>query len=216
MRAMTVIAIAVLAAAVLSPPVAADTDEVISDPGYRPQSELAAGFLKKVGTATMEVYPTIVRTLQGTSFSTESQEQVVTFVNHKGFAKAAADTDGFDPGPLKGQGQQAMFQNDMEVIGKALGARSSDAGYHLVLECLIGPRKPEGYSMFGIHCFVLDSQGRNAFSFLLNSHHQSFVDAHMESAEETTEARDALVEKATQVGLAALAAQIERATAAPE
>lgn len=213
MRPLNIHVIATLAVIALCRVGASDTGQIIPDPGFRPESELAPKFMETVKTAKVVVYPTIVRTFEDTSFSTNSQQQVVAFVNEKKLARAVADTHVIDPGEIKGQAQYGIFQNDMAVIGKAIQARSSDTEYHLVLECLLAPRRPEGYLMFGIHCYILDSQGQNAFSFLLNSHHQSFVDAHMESAAATDQARDALVYQATKVGLAALAEQIEHTTA---
>ena len=68
---------------------------------------------------------------------------------------------------------------------------------------------PGNQYVFGVHVFILDRNGENAFSFLLNSHHRSFVDANMVVEDSSEAAHTHAIEKATQLGLAALSAQIE-------
>jgi hypothetical protein len=59
----------------------------------------------------------------------------------------------------------------MQRIGETLKGQGSDADYHLFME-LVWPFS--GGPIFGIHCYVFDQQGQNAFSFLVNSHHELF------------------------------------------
>jgi hypothetical protein len=70
---------------------------------------------------------------------------------------------------------------------------------------------PGDNEVFGIEVYVLDRQGRSAFSFLLNSHHQLFVDAKLVAKNSSEEAREKMIGNATRVGLVALEAQIEQA-----
>ena len=65
-----------------------------------------------------------------------------------------------------------------------------------------------------IHCFVIDSKGRNAFPYLLNSHHQGFADAKL-IGDDSEQGRAELVEKGTEVGLKALVAQVQAASTTP-
>lgn len=213
MRTLIFPAITLLSAVLCLPIMADETDAKIATPGFRPESEIAQDFLESIKTATIRTYPTIVRTFTKTHYSTNSQKVIVGFINTKGLSKAVSDKNQIDPGELKGQAQYDMFQNDMKVIARILKSRTEEPEYHLVMECLIAPLRPEGYKIFGIHCYILDHQGRNAFSFLLNSHHQLFVDAAMQSAEESDATRNALVDQATLVGLEALVQQLQQATA---
>ncbi|HSR87523.1 MAG TPA: hypothetical protein VLL07_01105, partial [Pontiella sp.] len=168
-----------------------------------------------IKTATVQVHPSIVRTPTNTSFSAESQQQVVAFLNAEKIVKAVPDKMEFEVGEIKGRGQFDWFQNDMESIGQEVEALETDADYILVMEVLFPPQRGNRQSVFGIHCIVLDTEGQNVFSFLLNSHHRMFVDAQMEGEGDSGAVRDALVEQATSVGLAALAQQIKNATSVP-
>jgi hypothetical protein len=63
--------------------------------------------------------------------------------------------------------------------------------------------------VFGVHCIILNAKGENAFSFLLNSHHQIFTDAEMVADDRTEKSRNELIRKATEIGLEALVQQIK-------
>ena len=175
-------------------------------PGFRPESELAAAFLESVKSAKVAVYPVIIRTVAGTSYSEDSQKQVVSMLNEKQVTAAVAKADTIDPGELKGEGQLALFQNDLKTIAEQLKGFDSDADYSLVMEVLFPPLRP---AVFGIHCYVYDRQGENAFSFLLNSHHKLFVDADMTAEDSSEASRAEMMEKATKVGVTALMQQID-------
>jgi hypothetical protein len=183
-----------------------EAEEKIPDPGFRPHSEYAPAFLEALETDAIAVYPSIIRTVDGTYHSAESQQKIVSLLKEKKIAAAVAQTSAIDPGALKGQSQWDIFQNDMRTIAEQLKSRNSDAAYNLIMEFLF---PPGNQSVFGIHCYVLDQQGENAFSFLLNSHHKLFVDANL-SAEDSSEAsRAILIDKAAQVGVTALLQQVK-------
>lgn len=200
-----------LAALCLSLP-ADETADKNPAPGFRPESELASAFIADVKTATVQVYPSVIRTPTNTTFSTESQQQVVAFLNENKITKAVADEMKFDVGELKGRGQFDWFRNAMATIGQEVESRGTDADYILVMEVLFPPQRGNKQTVFGIHCIVLDATGKNAFSFLLNSHHQMFMDAAMHVEEGTAETRTSLISQATAVGMEALAAQIQNET----
>ena len=50
-------------------------------PAYRPHNENALSFLQQLNTAKLAVYPSIIRTLDGTSFSKQSQQQIIEILN---------------------------------------------------------------------------------------------------------------------------------------
>ncbi len=188
-----------------------ETKEKTPAPGFRPESELASAFVADVKTATIRVYPTIIRTPTNTTFSMESQQQVVAFLSEKEIAKAVSDTNTIDPGEFKGRGQFDWFQNDMAVIGQNVQKKKIDEKYAIVMEVLFPPQRGNNQTVFGIHCIILDTAGQNVFSFLLNSHHQMFVDAAMHIEEGTTETRAVLIRQATAVGMEALLRQLKNA-----
>jgi hypothetical protein len=193
----------------LSLPVLADqASSTISDPGFRPHSEYAPAFIEALPTASVEVYPTIVRRLERTALSFASQDRIVTLLKDEFMVMAVARNTRFDLGKMERIAQWDLFQNDMKAVAENLGDRSSDADYRLVLEIVM---QPGNQVVFGIHCYVLDQQGQNVFSFLLNSHHQIFVDAKLFAEDSSEAARERLMQRATQTGIVALQAQIDQA-----
>ena len=181
--------------------------QTISEPGFRPPSEHAAGFLDNAGAAQIAVLPTLVRREKRTAHSFASQQQVVDFLNESGTATARANSLRVDLGPLRRRSQWEIFQYGVLSIAEKLKGREPDAGYTVVMEILV----PGDNEVFGIEVYVLDRQGRSAFSFLLNSHHELFVDAKLVARNSSEEAREKMIENATRIGLAALEAQIEQA-----
>lgn len=185
-----------------------ETEDKSPVPGFRPDSEHAITFANTVAQSSVMVYPTIVRTVDETTFSTQSQQQAIALLNKEQLTTPVAGSGSIDPGKLKGKAQFEIFQNDMQTIAEASKARETDAPYSLVLEILL---PPGNRAVFGVHCYVFNRQGENAFSFLLNSHHQLFVDANMRVKDDSQASRNRLVRKATRLGVTALAQQLEAA-----
>ena len=181
-----------------------------ADPGFRPPSEYAPAFLESLDTATIVVYPTLVRRANRTAHSFASQAQIIDSLNTENIATAMAGRRRIDLGPLLGTGssQWEVFERDMQRVAVALQKQGSNTQYHLVMEFLLPVSDQQ---IFGIHCYVLDQQGQSAFSFLLNSHHQLFVDANLMAANSSEEARSDMLTRATQAGVTALEQQIEHA-----
>jgi hypothetical protein len=178
------------------------------EPGFRPESQHAAAFLEALDTATIAVYPTIIRRESRTAASFASQKQILSLLNEGGLLTVRSARNRVDLGALRGSSQWEIFESDMQRIGERLKNWRSNAPYHLFMEFLL---PVNDQSIFGVHLFILDADGRNAFSFLLNSHHQSFVDAALVADDSSETARAKLMERATGLGVAALQAQIGRA-----
>jgi hypothetical protein len=185
-----------------------ETDTKTPDPGFRPHSEYAPKFLESLSTATVAVYPSIVRRLDRTAHSFASREQIVASLIGNNMAAAVTATHRIDLGENIQGTQWEMFQNDMNAIAEELKTQHSDADYAMVMEIVVFP---DNQGIFGIHVFVLDQQGQNAFSFLLNSHHRSFVDANLRAEDTSEAARARLMERATRLGVAALQGQVAQA-----
>jgi len=172
---------------------------------YRPTSEHAALFLNALKMAKVAVYPSIIRTVEGTFYSEVSQQQIVSLLNEKHLTTAVANSGAIDPGPLKQPPQWDIFVNDMHSIAESLKSKESDTDYSLVMEFLFSPGN---HSIWGIHCYIFDQQGDNAFSFLLNSHHKLFIDAKLSASDASDASRAQLIEKATNVGVQAFIQQL--------
>ena len=85
------------------PALAHESDDKLGDPGFRPYSEYISAFLSAVDTATIAVYPTIVRKADGTSQSVESQKQIVALIRQKEMAAPVAGSSRVDLGKTRTQ-----------------------------------------------------------------------------------------------------------------
>ena len=187
-----------------------DPHKKLSVPGYRPESRLTQAFMSRLSTAKIAVLTTVIRTKEGTVYSEASQKAVVDSMRENKLGVPELRKVNVDVGERKGKFQYAMFENDLERIGEAV-KQQSNADYFLVVEHLVTPTPSGGIAIGGVHCYVLDSRGQNAFSFLLNSHHKLFVDAKLRSGDASEQGRESLVMKGTRAALTALQQQIDAA-----
>jgi hypothetical protein len=204
-RALTILGLGALSIAAL----AHAPEETIPQPGFRPPAAEAGAFIASLDGATVEVHPAMVRRADRTAFSTSSQHQFANALHATGLltATTTAHRPRIGQGPLRHQSQGAHFQSTLAELAGALATRPTDADYRLILEFLV----PDPQSVFGIQCYILDRQGRNAFSFLLNDHHAMFAEAHLHTKDSSEPARAAMIADATRVAGAALQAQILQA-----
>ena len=104
--------IGVLLAGVLAiPALAHETQEKVEDPGFRPESEHASAFVESFDTATIVVYPSIIRKVDRIAYSYTSREQIFTSLNEGGKTSAIIANSRIDMGALQGQSQWEWFQN---------------------------------------------------------------------------------------------------------
>lgn len=189
------------------PAAAHEPEQTTPEPGFRPPSEHTSSFLEAVGDTSMDVLPTIVRRIDRTAHSFASQLQVVQFLNDNYIATARArririDLDGLERGT-----QWEIFQRGMAAVAAATAGPDAEADYTFVMEILV----PGDQEVFGVEVYILDRQGRNAFSYLLNSHHRLFAAAGLVASDSSEAARQRMVESATRAALVALQAQIQDA-----
>jgi len=179
-------------------------EQITSAPAFRPHSENATTFLNALKTARTAVYPSIVRTFEGTSYSLQSQQQIVSMLNKERITTALAQPGTLAPGEQVSNIQWDIFQSDMHAIARQLKDRKSDEGYSLVMEFLVAQ------GVGGIHCYIFDQHGENAFSFLLNTHHKLLAEANLGAGDSSEASRLKMIEKATRVGVTALLRQINK------
>ena len=182
-----------------------EPQQTIREPGFRPDSEYAWEFLGAVGETSIDVLPTMVHRAERTAHSFTSQEIIVEFLNDNGIASATSRPWRIDLGDLQRRSQWDLFQHGMTEAALIVSKHEPGADYTLVMEILV----PGDQEVFGIHVYILDRQGHNAFSFLLNSHHQMFAEANLVARNSSEEARTRMIEEATRIGLAALNQQIK-------
>lgn len=200
-----------LAAVTLWPAInlADEPTQTLSEPGFRPDTEHAPAFVEAVGDTRIVVLPTIIRRMERTAHSFASQDQIVSYLNTHGLAIATAGPRRVDLGPLRRPSQWEIYQAGQTAVTGILGTYDTGGDYTLVMEVLV----PGNQAVFGIEVYIVDQAGNNAFSFLLNAHHELFAAAGLEARNSSEEARDEMIRKATRVGLEALTQQIEQAKA---
>lgn len=176
-------------------------------PGFQPESPYAAAFVDSLATAQIAVLPTIIRRAERTAHSFSSQQTIIADLNASGITTALPRRKRIEMGPLQRVSQWQLFQYGLETIAGQLEGYDTGADYTLVMEILV----PGDEAVFGIEVYILDGQRRSAFSFLLNSHHQMFADAKLVSRGTSEASRQEMIHQATEVGLAAFKAQVERA-----
>ena len=181
--------------------------------GYRPDSDLAAGFIADVTTARIIVFPTVIRDPIISRFSTASRDHIVEYLKSNRLGIVSVADTRFYIGEPQGRSQFEMFQSSMRTIGGKLGSGSLDADYVMILEILFPPSRDKVTEVFGIHVYILTPEGGNAFSFLLNAHHQSFVDAKLRTSDMTAEGKEKLALDGTKVAMQALKKQVTEAQA---
>jgi hypothetical protein len=181
-------------------------DHAVS-PAYRPASEASEQFLQTLAAATVAVYPSVIRTADGNSYSTKSQQQIVNLLNQKRITRAQSAVGNISLPPPKREAQWAMFMQGLHAAADSLAGVGRDADYSLLMDFVFAPGNQ---AIFGIHCYILDRQVNNVFSFLMNSHHRPFVEADLVAGDTSAAARAQLVQKATQVGVTALIQQASK------
>jgi hypothetical protein len=178
--------------------------ELLDVPGFRPETPHAAAFVESLGTAIIAVHPTLIRRAGRTAHSFESQAQVIDRLMADGIT-AVSGSRRIDLGPLTGSSQWEVFEADLARIAEAVKGRQPAARYHLVLEFLLPVSDQE---IFGVECYVVDQDGNNAMSFLLNAHHRAFVEARLSAKDTSQAARTAMNTRATALAMDALQANI--------
>ena len=190
------------------------SDEVhvsISNPGYRPPSEanLEKLFLERLGNMEITVFPTVARSFSSTKYDESSTEMICTFFKNKNIAKAQKSEQKIDLSESTANIQWDVFQKSMLLFAGHLEANPVKTEYALLVEFLITPNRTGGETIGGIQCYVLDTNGRNVFSFLLNSHHKLFTDGQLVTNDMTTEGRAELIKKGTEVVIEVLRLQLD-------
>lgn len=133
-----------------------EPEETIEDPGFRPQSDHAQAFLDSLDTATIAILPAIIRRSDRSAHSFASQRQIVDGLIDGQITNAVAKPKRIDLGPLPRASQRQIFENAMQGIARSVESYQTDADFTLVLEFLV----PGNQAVFGIECYILDTQGR--------------------------------------------------------
>ena len=184
-----------------------EAETTIGEPGFRPDSEHAEAFVAACESSTIAVLPTIVRRVERSAVSFDSQAQVIDYLNEHGIGNASRRSLRVDLGPARRPSQWEMFQYASRSITERLADRPSNTDYTMVMEILV----PSDNAVFGVEVYIVDNAGQHVFSFLLNEHHEMFAEGNLYATSDSEKAREAMIRRATSVGLEALHAQLDKA-----
>ncbi len=176
---------------------------------YRPASAPGCDklFQNGLGKIKITVFPTIVRSFNWTIYDQQSSKKIGSFFETNNLAKVHYSDKKINMNKSTSRGQWNLFQTSMSLFADYLKTHPVNTEYALVVECLVSQKPSGGEFVGGIQCYVLESIGSNAFSFLLNSHHPLFIKAHLKSDNVTTKSRDELIKKSTKTVIKAFQSQ---------
>ena len=135
---------------------------------------------------SLTVYPTFVRRVQGPIYDRKSAKQIAKCFTDVGMASVAVSDQQL---PIVGKRimiQWKLFKQTLELFSSYLKDNSLKTNYAVIAEYLITPLPDGGQAAGGIHCYVLDSDGRVAIAILLNTHHKIFAEAKPKTVEDCT------------------------------
>ena len=189
-----------------------DTKQPLDTPGYRLPTPLSAGFLSNVESNIIAVLPAIMRSRDGMDYSVPASKQGVKLMQKHGIGTPIAAMKTFDTSAVKAKTQGDAFKGGIKALGEQIAEIQGDKpDYFLIPEFLISPTRSGAIAVGGMHCYIIDGSGANAFSFLLNSHHAMFVEARLRSEDTSTRGKQDLVRRGTSVMFEALNRQIKDA-----
>jgi hypothetical protein len=154
-------------------------NKYISNPGFLYESDLNQAFKNSYKDSKFIIYPTITRAIDTTTWSELLSKTFAKKLKRDEDLNIILTEDLLNPGDLIGRAQFEFFKNDMERLGDEVRMKKEKTDYYIIPEILFAPKRNETLFVFGIHVFILNNEGENVFSFLLNSHHELFTEANL-------------------------------------
>ena len=149
----------------------------IGIPGFRPESYFSQAFINSYKQSKLIIYPTITRTIDTITWSKFLSKEFAQNLKRDENLNTSLNENLLNPGELMGKNQFEFFTYDMVRLGNEIKRKREKIDYFIIPEILFEPERNGTLFVFGIHIFILNNQGENAFSFLLNSHHELFIEA---------------------------------------
>jgi len=168
------------------------------------ESDKYKRFYNSLKEKGITIFPAVVINDDGITYDLASRDTIASFFQSRGVSSVHLADEEMDIGGTEGLNSQwALFERSMSMFSDHLKANAMDSGYALMAEYVVGG------TIHVIQCYILDSNGDDAFSFLLNSHQKLFTDAQQEIDAEALESRDELIGKGSDVIIIALQHQLE-------
>ena len=182
----------------------------LDHPAYRPAAEGDAVKLlrQRLGKTSITVLPTVIRSLRGSAYDKASRGKIADFFKTDKLATVIERDDQVDLSKSRDRVQRNLFRKCMSLLADHVKTSPVATDYVLLVECLVTPRRSGGQAVGGIQCYLLDSKGHNAFSFLLNSHHRLFNEAQLKRKTVSDDTHADLIDQSTEVVIEALRSQL--------
>jgi hypothetical protein len=171
----------------------------IGIPGFRPESYFSQAFINSYKQSKLIIYPTITRTIDTITWSKFLSKEFAQNLKRDENLNTSLNENLLNPGELMGKNQFEFFTYDMVRLGNEIKRKREKIDYFIIPEILFEPERNGTLFVFGIHIFILNNQGENAFSFLLNSHHELFIEAKLYAYNPNENALEALKKRSLEV-----------------
>ena len=178
-------------------------NKYIGNPGFLVESDLNQVFINSYKESKFIIYPTITRAIDTTNWSELLSETFAQKLKRDENLDISLSKNLLNPGELIGAGQFEFFKNDMERLANEVRLKKEESDYFIIPEILFAPKSNETLFVFGIHIFILNKDGENVFSFLLNSHHELFLDAKLYAYNPNESDLEELKQRCLDVGIKA-------------
>jgi len=179
--------------------------------GFRPQSGLEGAFLEAFRDARIVVYPANIRTPDRTGFSVAVRNAVAEHLRGAGVAEVSVSDEALSLGKPDEGAQFRIFEGSLDKVAARLRKHAAPGDYAVLFDVVFPPSRSRQIEIFGIHVYIVTGDGENVFSFLLNSHHDSFVAAMLRSTDRSAKGREALALRSVAVAMQALDEQMREA-----
>ena len=179
--------------------------------GFRPESGREADFLEAFRDSRIVVYPANIRDPDRTSLSVRVRDAVADYLRSTGVAQVIASDEKLSLHKPDEGAQFQIFNGSLGKIAARFGRQPAAGDYVILFDVVFPPSRSREIEVFGIHLYIVTADGENAFSFLLNSHHESFVAATLRSADKSAKGREALALRSVEVAMEALDEQMRAA-----
>ena len=182
----------------------------ISNPGFKPESDYSQAFINSYKESKFIIYPTITRAIDTTTWSELLSKEFAQNLKRDINLNIRLNENLLNPGELMGKNQFEFFVNDMEKLGNEIKVKKEKMDYCIIPEILFEPKRNGTLFVFGIHIFILNNKGENVFSFLLNSHHELFIEAKLYSYNPNKNDLEELKQRCLNVGLKAFKLMVKK------
>ena len=143
--------------------------------------EAQAALMESLGDTSFTVFPAFIRG-EAISYDGDAARTIGEFLVGDGLAEAAVSEEEVAITGSWGHNQAAMLKESAADFVTHVKEHPLETDYALLAEYLIGGRG----NPIGIHCYIVDADGRIAWARLWNSHHDAFSEATLNTPEDCT------------------------------